>query len=432
MSNFTDNVLVSFLLILFIRFQFVLTYNCSTPVEWLDVEAEEFPENESHLLFDSRWPKWPNGQLIYKLISNLSASDLKHIHQAFEDYHKKTCIRFVPFKEGDVNYTVIEPDNSVCGSAKLCMQGGEQFVKFGDQCANKNTLVHELGHSLCLRHEHQRVDRNNYVSVDKQCGSEFNHISKTAHTKGLYDYTSQMHYECGGCIKKADSDLGPGCGEQVTDGLSTLDADHINELYNCGGCFRHRWIPIQDLTKEHFQNLPNFSYRNYSNGNVYPCRAFFRNQIAVGSYEKGGQVCLIAWGHRMHKVNSNFEVLTIPGGLKTQDSEYTLVEGNADMRNFELDEVFDNAVISGRLFHLNQAKGGGLGYVAYASIDNIIKSGQCPSNQLFTNSLVVGKLFRNVLDGSDLWPFVAEFPLCFKGVQLLKASVLVCKCKLYS
>ncbi|ODM87380.1 Astacin-like metalloprotease toxin 4 [Orchesella cincta] len=34
------------------------------------------------------------------------------------------------------------------------------------KCRNMNTMIHELGHSLCLGHEHQRQDRNFYLEFN--------------------------------------------------------------------------------------------------------------------------------------------------------------------------------------------------------------------------------------------------------------------------
>ena len=73
---------------------------------------------------------------------------------------------------------------------------------------NKDTFTHEMGHVFGLLHEHQRYDRNSYVTASRR-GSQYNPISrrncywflfwrwcKTNSTtySTPYDYHSIMHY----------------------------------------------------------------------------------------------------------------------------------------------------------------------------------------------------------------------------------------------
>ncbi|MBL7664793.1 MAG: hypothetical protein JNM93_06635 [Bacteriovoracaceae bacterium] len=65
-------------------------------------------------------------------------------------------------------------------------------------CWNKRTIVHEIGHSLSLLHEHQRSDRDRYVKIEKdnvQSGAKSNFF-KIFWTKEYsdYDFLSIMHY----------------------------------------------------------------------------------------------------------------------------------------------------------------------------------------------------------------------------------------------
>lgn len=67
------------------------------------------------------------------------------------------------------------------------------------------TVEHELGHALGLWHEHQRPDRDNYVTVHPEnslaeWAASFNALTNEVlqleHTKDLgpYDFNSVMHY----------------------------------------------------------------------------------------------------------------------------------------------------------------------------------------------------------------------------------------------
>ncbi|ODM89779.1 Zinc metalloproteinase nas-1 [Orchesella cincta] len=66
----------------------------------------------------------------------------------------------------DPDYVNIEINETTCGYSNVCRLGGYQFAQFGQNCRNMNTMIHELGHSLCLGHEHQRQDRNFYLEFN--------------------------------------------------------------------------------------------------------------------------------------------------------------------------------------------------------------------------------------------------------------------------
>lgn len=64
-----------------------------------------------------------------------------------DEYHAKTCIRFVPYA-GDRNYIRLTSTNTGCWSS-VGMVGGEQDVNFGQGCINQvGTPMHELMHAL--------------------------------------------------------------------------------------------------------------------------------------------------------------------------------------------------------------------------------------------------------------------------------------------
>jgi hypothetical protein len=65
---------------------------------------------------------------------------------------------------------------------------------------NRRTITHEIGHSLGAKHEHQRPDRNNYVTVDTTQSTQRgdNNLviddATTIYPDLSYDYGSIMHY----------------------------------------------------------------------------------------------------------------------------------------------------------------------------------------------------------------------------------------------
>lgn len=160
----------------------------------------------------------------------MDSADRSNLQRAFNDYHTKTCIQWVPRsnEQGFVNF-VRKRDAGGCAYADNCYNGFQRTATF-EQCANWDTFVHEMGHTLCFGHEQDRNDKEKFI---KDCGnSRYEHLN-FGH---LYDYRSIEHYGCHSCLVPTK----PGvqisqCGSPS--GLSVLDAEKLNDIYNCGGSF---------------------------------------------------------------------------------------------------------------------------------------------------------------------------------------------------
>ncbi|ODM96985.1 Zinc metalloproteinase nas-1, partial [Orchesella cincta] len=309
--------------------------SCETPDEWLagnteiQVADRDQGQTENNIAQEvsNRWSTWPNGVVKYTIHSSLTLEDTSEILKAFDEYHKKTCIRFEPWQEGDTDFVSIEVDENVCGFANVCKIGGPQVVMFGKDCRNMKTMIHQLGHALCLGHEHQRPDRDSYLNFSS-CSNNPKKIRSFRRPMGLYDYNSQMHAQCNSCKGGFPSREGVNiCGPDATPGLSVLDSDNINYIYNCQGCHRHRWIPAVALLNEDFVNMHNFGYETQEGNPINTCRALYGSTILSGMYNHSQNTCYIADGDAAFEIEEKFvEVLTFPGGLLGEDcSEYKLV-----------------------------------------------------------------------------------------------------------
>ncbi|CAL8108054.1 unnamed protein product [Orchesella dallaii] len=277
--------------------------------------------------------KWPNGVVPYKLHNSLTLKDMSEFKKAIDEYHSKTCIKFQPWKEGDVDFVSIEIDNNVtCGSSSTqsCKIGGYQYARFNgnENCRKSQIILQSLGLTLCLGYEQKRNDRDDYVTFKESC--DWIPVKNESNRQlGIYDYASKWHQSCNTC--KGGWPTTPNvttCGIQRPGALSRTDVDGLNELYNCSGCKRHRWRPIENLTHEDRSNMYNFNYGTLDSP-IYPCRAGILGSLLVGKYDDLTKHCYISYfGGKLHIIKGSFEVLTIPGGTNEECSNYKVVYVN--------------------------------------------------------------------------------------------------------
>ena len=150
-------------------------------------------------------------------------------------------IQFVP-QTTETNYVTFNFDPSnTSGSCEssVGMIGGQQFIGGSVSCAEA-TLVHEMGHTIGLLHEHQRPDRNtyitfNYANVDEPLvAGNFDFFAYNYQAIGLYDYASVMHYPPFSFTKNGLTvleSIPPGIPLSNSAGYSAGDIDTIDRLY---------------------------------------------------------------------------------------------------------------------------------------------------------------------------------------------------------
>ncbi|XP_055377863.1 hatching enzyme 1.2-like [Condylostylus longicornis] len=146
--------------------------------------------------------RWPDGTVPYEIRGSFSKNDLNLISSAFNEYHKQTCIRFVP-KSNEKDYIVFQNGNTGCWSSVGRVGNGAQVINLQTPgCVVKiGTVLHEIMHALGFLHEQNREDRDSYVSVD------WNNVKKAAYNNferatpqtttafGVsYDTGSVLHY----------------------------------------------------------------------------------------------------------------------------------------------------------------------------------------------------------------------------------------------
>ncbi len=112
--------------------------------------------------------RWPGAVIQYEIDGNpaLPAEWRTRVLAAMSEWTSRTNIRFVPHQPGVANYAFI---TSRPGGGCLCyvgMIGGRQEVMLQQDGCYAPQMIHELGHLIGLPHEHQRPDRDAYITYD--------------------------------------------------------------------------------------------------------------------------------------------------------------------------------------------------------------------------------------------------------------------------
>nr|QNH72394.1 toxin candidate TRINITY_DN32249_c4_g5_i3 [Pachycerianthus borealis] len=143
---------------------------------------------------------WPSGVVPYLLDSSVDAVLKQAMLDGIAEYNKYTCLKIIP-RTNERDYIRIVKPQSGCNSMVGSI-GGEQILNMGPGCQYKGLAIHELGHAIGFYHEHNRPDRDQYITIKwDHVQSSFKdafykYSTSEADTHGFaYDINSIMHYE---------------------------------------------------------------------------------------------------------------------------------------------------------------------------------------------------------------------------------------------
>ncbi|CEF71114.1 Astacin-like metalloendopeptidase [Strongyloides ratti] len=216
--------------------------------------------------------KWPNGRIPYIISSQYTVAERAVLAKAIQEYHTRTCIRFVPKTSSDSDYLYIGKIDG-CFS-DVGRAGGRQELSLDNGCLQYDTAIHELMHSVGFYHEHERWDRDNYISIlwnniDREAYDQFGKVDLTesSYYGQPYDYRSILHYDSMAFSKNGfetlvakTSGMTPIMGSALD--FSSRDLYKINKMYKCNEFFKET-DKTNILNKEQFNR---FGIYNNING----------------------------------------------------------------------------------------------------------------------------------------------------------------------
>ncbi|KAL0818107.1 hypothetical protein ABMA28_008636 [Loxostege sticticalis] len=187
--------------------------------------------------------RWTNGIIPYVIEGYYSKDQRDMIMKAIADYHRLTCLRFVP-RSSQEDYIVIQSKSTGCWSSVGRIGGRQEVNLQAPGCVSKKgTVLHELLHAVGFMHEQSRPERDDFVTIrynNIRSGTENNF--KKADKKNVddfgvtYDYNSVMHYSEYAFSKNNKKTIEPkvsGVTLGQREGLSRGDVKKVNKMYNC-------------------------------------------------------------------------------------------------------------------------------------------------------------------------------------------------------
>lgn len=121
---------------------------------------------------------WDGGKVPYAIDPSLDATSRTNIAKSIADFHAKTNLRWVP-RTNEHDYVLFNIATFTAeGGGAVGRQVGKQEIKMkqGGGYAGTGTIIHEMGHTVGLYHEHDHPERATWVEFIGDLSKEWDKV----------------------------------------------------------------------------------------------------------------------------------------------------------------------------------------------------------------------------------------------------------------
>lgn len=184
--------------------------------------------------------KWEDGIIPYYLSGEFSTQDLDNISEAMRSWEGVCGVKFEKVTPRSSAYEIMRVSQNVWFST-IGENNSECYMLFhGNVGEDIDVIIHELGHCLGLAHEHQRPDRDIYVTIvwdnilpAKKYNFDIIDNPLIDEEDYEYDYGSVMHYTPVSFSIDGSETIIPKDEDAVVErnGISYIDAERARAIY---------------------------------------------------------------------------------------------------------------------------------------------------------------------------------------------------------
>ncbi len=195
--------------------------------------------------YQSPLVEWEDGIIPYYYTGSFSDEEILLIEEGMRRWESVCGVDFIEVTPRSYAYEIRKEVGNQSWTSSIGENNISCFFNYGYSTNPLKHIIHELGHCLGLLHEHQRPDRDSYVTIIwGNIYPEYEHDFEMRDNPLIteedyeYDYDSIMHYpryafSINGfeTIVPADPDTDIG----LADDISPLDAEKVREIYGPPG-----------------------------------------------------------------------------------------------------------------------------------------------------------------------------------------------------